>query len=78
MTLSIDDEVLARARRQAEAQGTSVNQLIRQYLEQLAGKRNRNRTRRSSPVFRGSPGAILVAGNSTATKFTSGANGLRE
>jgi Arc/MetJ family transcription regulator len=40
VTLSIDDEVLAQARRQAGAQGTSVNQLIREYLEQLAGKRN--------------------------------------
>ena len=40
VTLSIDDEVIQRARRQAEAMGTSVNQLIRDYLEQLAGKTN--------------------------------------
>ena len=40
VTLSIDDEILMRARRRAEAQGTSVNQLIREYLEQLAGKSN--------------------------------------
>jgi hypothetical protein len=38
VTLSIDDEVIRRARRKAEAMGTSVNQLIRDYLEQLSGK----------------------------------------
>ena len=38
VTLSVDDEVIQRARRKAEAMGTSVNQLIRDYLEQLAGK----------------------------------------
>jgi hypothetical protein len=37
VTLSIDDQVLERARRRAEAMGTSVNQLIREYLEQLSG-----------------------------------------
>lgn len=37
VTLSIDDEVVGRARRKAEAMGTSVNQLVREYLEQLAG-----------------------------------------
>ena len=38
VTLSIDDEVIQRARRKAEAMGTSVNQLIRDYLERLAGE----------------------------------------
>ncbi|MGH9722323.1 MAG: DUF6364 family protein [Bryobacteraceae bacterium] len=38
VTLSIDDNVLREARRRAEAMGTSVNQLVRDYLEQLAGK----------------------------------------
>jgi antitoxin component of RelBE/YafQ-DinJ toxin-antitoxin module len=38
LTLSIDDEVVARARKRAEQLGTSVNQLVRDYLEQLAGK----------------------------------------
>ena len=37
VTLSIDDEVIGRARRKAEAMGTSVNQLVREYLQQLAG-----------------------------------------
>jgi hypothetical protein len=38
LTLSIDDEVVRKARQRAEALGTSVNQLVREYLEQLAGK----------------------------------------
>jgi hypothetical protein len=36
----VDDEVLGKARRHAEVLGTSVNQLVREYLEQLAGTRN--------------------------------------
>ncbi|MBK5292306.1 MAG: MerR family transcriptional regulator [Acidobacteriia bacterium] len=43
ITLSVDDEVIQKARRQAELLGTSVNQLVRQYLEQLAGKSDPNR-----------------------------------
>ncbi|MBZ5723960.1 MAG: DUF6364 family protein [Acidobacteriia bacterium] len=38
VTLAIDDELILEARRRAEAMGTSVNQLVRQYLEQFAGK----------------------------------------
>jgi hypothetical protein len=40
VTLSIDDEVLEKARRHAEAMGTSVHQLFSEYLERLAGKDN--------------------------------------
>ena len=42
VTLSIDDEIIQEARRRAEAMGTSVNQLVREYLEQLAGKTDPN------------------------------------
>jgi len=38
VTLSIDDGLVQEARRRAEAMGTSVNQLVREYLEQFAGK----------------------------------------
>ena len=38
ITLAVDDEVVHKARRRAEQLGTSVNQLVRDYLEQLAGK----------------------------------------
>ena len=36
ITLSIDAEVLARARELASRRGTSLNQMIRDYLEELA------------------------------------------
>jgi hypothetical protein len=38
VTFSVDDEVLLRARDRAEALGTSLNQLVREYLERIAGK----------------------------------------
>jgi hypothetical protein len=37
ITLSIDEQVVERARKRAEAQGKSLNQLIRDYLQVLAG-----------------------------------------
>ena len=37
LTLSVDDEVVRHARKVAEATGTSINQLVRDYLSQLAG-----------------------------------------
>ena len=37
LTLSVDEQVVARARKNAEALGKSLNQLIRDYLENLAG-----------------------------------------
>lgn len=38
LTLSIDEDVLRRARIRALEQGTSVNALVRQYLEAYAGE----------------------------------------
>jgi hypothetical protein len=37
VTLAVDDRLIEKARRRAEALGTSVNQLVRDYLEQFAG-----------------------------------------
>ena len=37
ITLSIDEQLADRARRRAQALGTSLNQLIRDYLQKLAG-----------------------------------------
>lgn len=37
LTLSVDEAVLVKARERARAMGTSVNQLVRDYLAQLAG-----------------------------------------
>ena len=42
LTLSIDDAIISEARRRADALGTSVNQLVREFLEQLAGKTDSN------------------------------------
>jgi hypothetical protein len=36
VTLSVDDEVLTRARELASRRGTSLNQIIRDYLQELA------------------------------------------
>jgi hypothetical protein len=36
ITLSIDENIVARARKHAEALGKSLNQLIRDYLQTLA------------------------------------------
>jgi hypothetical protein len=38
LTLSVDEVTIQRARHRAEALGTSVNQLVREYLERLAGE----------------------------------------
>lgn len=37
LTLSIDEQLVARARKKAEALGKSLNQLIRDYLQTVAG-----------------------------------------
>jgi hypothetical protein len=38
LTLSVDEKTVERARQVAKAQGTSLNSLIRQYLQSLAGE----------------------------------------
>jgi plasmid stability protein len=40
LTITIDDEILKRARLRATEQGTSVNAVVREYLEQYAGSRS--------------------------------------
>jgi len=37
ITLSVDERLVKRARKKANALGKSLNQLIREYLERLAG-----------------------------------------
>jgi hypothetical protein len=37
ITLSVDEKTVARARKRAEAMGTSLNHVIRDYLRKLAG-----------------------------------------
>ena len=40
LTLSVDEQLVERAREVARQQGTSLNALIRQYIESLAGERS--------------------------------------
>ena len=37
VTLSVDEQLLTRARKKAETLGKSLNQLVRDYLQTLAG-----------------------------------------
>ena len=37
LTLSVDEQVAVKARKKAEALGKSLNQLVREYLQSLAG-----------------------------------------
>lgn len=43
ITLSVEDEIIQKASRKAEIFGTSVNQLLLEYIEQLAGGSDQNR-----------------------------------
>jgi hypothetical protein len=40
LTLAVDERTVQQARQVAERMGKSLNQVIREYLEQLAGDRN--------------------------------------
>jgi antitoxin component of RelBE/YafQ-DinJ toxin-antitoxin module len=40
VTLSIDERVLREARKAAESMGLTLNQAVRLYLEELAGRRS--------------------------------------
>ena len=64
LTLSIDDDVIREASRRAEALGTSVNQLVREYLEQLAGKSDPNEDAAEFERL-----SRLAQGNSRGWKF---------
>ncbi len=44
VTLSSDEQLVARARKKAGALGKSLNQLIREYLQKLAGDDNPQRS----------------------------------
>lgn len=46
ITLSVDEKVLAAVRQHAAAHATSVNQLVREYLSEIAQRANRARNAR--------------------------------
>ena len=64
ITLSVNDEVVLKARKRAEFLGTSLNQLVRDYLEQLAGTTDSNRGADESERL-----SQLTQGNSKGWKF---------
>lgn len=44
LTISVDDQLVERARKLAQSQGVSLQELIRRYLEGLAGARSSDAT----------------------------------
>jgi hypothetical protein len=44
ITLSVDEKTVTLARKRAEAMGTSLNQVIREYLKKLAGSDDAERS----------------------------------
>ena len=57
LTLSVDDEVVEKARAVARAQGTSLNAMIRKYLESLGGDRDPEAlVRKLEKAWKESPG----------------------
>jgi hypothetical protein len=65
VTLSIDEAVLARVRELAARRGTSLNQMIREYLAELAGERSSQELIDSLDELWG-----RGAGNSGGTRWT--------
>jgi hypothetical protein len=64
LTLSVDDEVVRRIHQIAEATGTSVNQLVRDYLAQLAGNTDHEADAREIERL-----SSVANGNSQGWKF---------
>lgn len=67
VTLSIDDEVLKRARIRALEQGTSVNAVVRDHLQAYAG-RNAEREQAVGRLRELSDQARVSSGNRTWTR----------
>lgn len=65
LTLTIDDEVLQRARARAREQSTSVDAIVREYLETYAqGERKRGALRQLVELSRRSTASSGVEGRS--------------
>jgi len=57
LTITIDDELLKRARLRALERNTSVNALLREYLEVFAGAGDRSATATREAVHGDRPGS---------------------
>ena len=69
LTITVDDEVLRRARIRALQQGTSVNALLREFLESYAGSDVEGEARRR---------LAAVARESTASSGSAGRTWTRD
>lgn len=69
LTLSIDDDLLRRARIKALESGTSVNAIVRDYLEHFAG---RTRARSAMTSF------LVRSADSTASSGSTGRTWTRD
>ena len=69
LTITIDDELLKRARVRAIEQGTSVNSLVREYLISFAG---------GSPLGRAMQEVLAMSRQSTAGSGEQGRTWKRE
>jgi hypothetical protein len=69
VTLAVDEDVLRRARIRALEQGTSVNALIRDYLESFAGR---------EPANDGAAAFLELAGRATASSGAAGRTWTRD
>lgn len=69
LTLTIDDDLLRHARIRALEQGTSVNAVVREYLEHFAG---RSRAQEGSAAF------LRIAERSSGSSGPKGRNWTRD
>ena len=72
ITLSVDDDVLAAVRRHAAEHDSSVNALVREYLTNLAGHRDRARRARARLRQLSKQSQGRLAGVSHDTKVKAG------
>jgi len=66
ITLSVDDKAIESARQRAKALGSSVNQLVREYPNNLRAKATPSRMRAEFEKLSGLRNATRAVGNSTA------------
>jgi hypothetical protein len=69
VTLSIDEQVVARARKKAKALGKSLNELIRDYLQSSLAETIPREALKNLSIFRDE--VTPAAGASIATRFMS-------
>ena len=69
LTLTIEDDVLRRARMRALGQGTSVNAVVRHYLESFAG---------ASPAVAGMAAFLALADQASGSSGAEGRSWTRD